>query len=126
MLKTILKTAMLAAAVAALFLAFVYLQLETGTGPAAAMARTPGGSAEWFASAQSLVTLGTYVIWPLLIAAGSVLQRLWCPRAPWWSAGFIALPAIFFKWGQPAACLAYLALALLIGFFVRPRAAAHP
>lgn len=120
--KTALRTAALAAAVLVVFAAIFAIQIVTHSGPAGAMTRATLGSPEWRAATSRWNMLESYVVWPLLVIAGTALQRLWCPRAAFWTAPFVAVPAVAAQLGtQPPEVLlslGYLVLALLTGLAV--------
>lgn len=128
--KTALKTAVLAAAVLATFAAIFTIQIVTHSGPAGALTQAIVGSPEWRAAASRWVRLESYVVWPLLVIAAAALQRIWCPRAAFWTAAFVALPALAAQFSARVPdillSLGYLALAFLTGLAVSRVQAALP
>jgi hypothetical protein len=120
--KTTLKTAVLAAAVLIAFAAIFSIQIVTYSGPAGALTQATLGSPEWRAASSRWNMLESYVVWPLLVMGGAALQRLWCPRAAFWTATFVAVPAVAARLSiQPPDVLpgfGYIALALLTGLAV--------
>jgi hypothetical protein len=133
--KTALRTAALAAAVLMAFAAIFSIQIVTHSGPAGALTQAALGSPEWAAAASRWNRLQSYVVWPLLVIVGAALQRLWCPRAAFWTATFVAVPAAVAQFSTQRIdilhSLGYLALAALVGLTVslarkRPSAPQSP
>jgi hypothetical protein len=114
------KTAIVLCGVALLYAAIFGVQMLFGIGPVGTTLSVRAGSPPWFAAAANWVRIDTLLIWPVVIAAGAIAQRLWCRGSRLWTVTFVALPGMFTIFGGGAGrtlaiALLYIATALGAG-----------